>query len=158
MFTEILQLVYSILSDSQKQRFEEQPSWIFPSGIKNRTVPRQHLLSERSGRRSFPFHSLRNQGDFKDLGVPQIIDKRASSGIGSVTGPASGKSTTLAAMLDSVNAERSEHIIDRGSEEYLHSHKKCIVNQREVHIRYQVVQQGIAGGVAARSWMSPWEK
>jgi twitching motility protein PilT len=74
---------------------------------------------------------------FEELGLPEIIAKFAEAprGLVLVTGPTgSGKSTTLAAMLDKVNTERHEHIITiEDPIEYIHAHKGCIVNQREVH-------------------------
>jgi twitching motility protein PilT len=74
---------------------------------------------------------------FRELGLPPIVEKICEKprGLVLVTGPTgSGKSTTLAAMLDKVNRERAEHIVTiEDPVEYLHSHKKCIVNQRELH-------------------------
>jgi twitching motility protein PilT len=74
---------------------------------------------------------------FKELGLPDTVSKLCERprGLILVTGPTgSGKSTTLAAMLDKVNSERHEHIVTiEDPVEYLHSHKKCMVNQRELH-------------------------
>src|SRR5678815_3504524 len=74
---------------------------------------------------------------FRDLGLPEVVTTLCEKprGLVLVTGPTgSGKSTTLAAMLDKINAERHEHIVTiEDPIEYLHSHKKCVVNQRELH-------------------------
>src|SRR4029079_11463049 len=74
---------------------------------------------------------------FRELGLPSVVEKICEKprGLVLVTGPTrSGKSPTLAAMLDKVNRERAEHIVTiEDPIEFLHSHKKCIVNQRELH-------------------------
>src|SRR6202030_3705425 len=74
---------------------------------------------------------------FRELGLPAVIERMCEEpgGLVLVTGPTgSGKSTTLAAMLDKVNNEREEHMITiEDPIEFLHNHKKCLVNQREVH-------------------------
>jgi twitching motility protein PilT len=74
---------------------------------------------------------------FKDLGLPDVVSQLCERprGLILVTGPTgSGKTTTLAAMLDKVNNERHEHIVTiEDPIEYLHAHKKCLVNQRELH-------------------------
>lgn len=130
-------MIYSILNDSQKQRFEEQLELDFSFGIKNLARFRANVFYQRGAVagafRLIPYE-IRN---FDALGVPGIVSKLCDlpRGLILVTGPTgSGKSTTLASMIDKVNSERSEHIITiEDPVEYLHSHKKCIVNQREVH-------------------------
>ena len=83
--------------------------------------------------RTIPYE-IRN---FKELGLPPVIATICDKprGLVLVTGPTgSGKSTTLAAMLDKINSERHEHMITiEDPIEYLHAHKKCVVNQRELH-------------------------
>ncbi len=130
-------MIYSILNDSQKQRFEEQLELDFSFGIKNLARFRANVFYQRGAVagafRLIPYE-IRS---FDALGVPGVVTKLCDlpRGLILVTGPTgSGKSTTLASMIDKVNSERSEHIITiEDPVEYLHSHKKCIVNQREVH-------------------------
>ena len=135
--TDTKKMIYSILNDSQKQRFEEQLELDFSFGIKNLARFRANVFYQRGAVagafRLIPYE-IRN---FDALGVPNIIGDLCDlpRGLILVTGPTgSGKSTTLASMIDKVNSDRSEHIITiEDPVEYLHSHKKCIVNQREVH-------------------------
>ncbi len=135
--TNTKKMIYSILNDSQKQRFEEQLELDFSFGIKNLARFRANVFYQRGAVagafRLIPYE-IRS---FDALGVPGVVTKLCDlpRGLILVTGPTgSGKSTTLASMIDKVNSERSEHIITiEDPVEYLHSHKKCIVNQREVH-------------------------
>src|SRR3954463_163382 len=134
---ETKQLAYSVMTDSQKHRFEESLELDFSFGIKGLARFRANVFMQRGAvaavYRTIPYE-IRS---FKDLGLPPVIagicDK--PRGLVLVTGPTgSGKSTTLAAMLDKINAERHEHMITiEAPIEYLHSHKKCVVNQRELH-------------------------
>ena len=135
--TDTKKMIYSILNDSQKQRFEEQLELDFSFGIKNLARFRANIFYQRGAVagafRLIPYE-IRS---FDELGVPRIISHLCDlpRGLILVTGPTgSGKSTTLASMIDKVNSDRSEHIITiEDPVEYLHSHKKCIINQREVH-------------------------
>src|SRR6186713_2556859 len=135
--SETKQLAYSILTDNQKHRLEENLELDFSFGIKGLARFRANVFHQRgaiaAAFRQIPYE-IRG---FRDLGLPPIIEKICEKprGLVLVTGPTgSGKSTTLAAMLDKVNRERQEHIITiEDPVEYLHSHKKCIVNQRELH-------------------------
>lgn len=135
--TDTKKLIYAILNDSQKQRFEEQLELDFSFGIKNLARFRANVFYQRGAVagafRLIPYE-IRN---FNTLGIARAVEDLCGlpRGLILVTGPTgSGKSTTLAAMLDKINAERSEHIITiEDPVEYLHSHKRCIVNQREVH-------------------------
>jgi twitching motility protein PilT len=134
---ETKQLAYSVLTDNQKHRFEESLELDFSFGIKNLARFRANVFMQRgavaAAYRTIPYE-IRG---FKDLGLPGVIAQICEKprGLVLVTGPTgSGKSTTLAAMLDKVNSERSEHIITiEDPIEYLHNHKKCLVNQRELH-------------------------
>ncbi|MCI0485547.1 MAG: type IV pilus twitching motility protein PilT [Blastocatellia bacterium] len=134
---ETKQLAYSVLTDAQKHRFEETLELDFSFGIKGLSRFRANLYNQRGAVgavfRSIPYE-IRS---FEDLGLPSVIEKLCDKprGLILVTGPTgSGKSTTLAAMLDKVNRDRHEHIITvEDPIEYLHGHKGCIVNQREVH-------------------------
>jgi twitching motility protein PilT len=135
--TETKQLSYSILTDNQKHRLEEALEIDFSFGIKGLARFRANVFHQRgaiaAAFRQIPYE-IRG---FRELGLPTVIEKLCEKprGLVLVTGPTgSGKSTTLAAMLDKVNRERHEHIVTiEDPVEYLHSHKKCIVNQRELH-------------------------
>ncbi len=135
--SETKQLCYSVLTDNQKHRFEETLELDFSFGIKGLARFRGNIFSQRGACagafRTIPWEIK----GFKDLGLPDVVAGMCEKprGLVLVTGPTgSGKSTTLAAMLDKVNSERHEHIVTiEDPVEYLHSHKKCIVNQRELH-------------------------
>jgi twitching motility protein PilT len=134
---ETKQLAYSVLTDAQKHRFEESLELDFSFGIKGLSRFRANIFNQRGAVgavfRSIPYE-IRS---FEELGLPAVINKLCEKprGLILVTGPTgSGKSTTLAAMIDKVNQDRHEHIITvEDPIEYLHGHKGCIVNQREVH-------------------------
>ena len=129
-------LCYSILTDAQKHRFEENSELDLSFGIKGLSRFRANIFMQRGAVagafRTIPFH-IRT---FQELGLPEIVNDlvKKPRGLIVVTGPTgSGKSTTLAAMIDRINDERSEHIITvEDPIEYLHGHKKCLINQREV--------------------------
>ena len=135
--TETKQIAYSILTDNQKHRLEEDLELDFSFGIKGLARFRANVFHQRgaiaAAFRQIPYE-IRS---FRELGLPTVVEKICEKprGLVLVTGPTgSGKSTTLAAMLDKVNRERAEHIVTiEDPVEYLHSHKKCIVNQRELH-------------------------
>jgi twitching motility protein PilT len=135
--SETKQLAYSILTDNQKHRLEENLELDFSFGIKGLARFRANVFHQRgaiaAAFRQIPYE-IRG---FRDLGLPPIIEKICEKprGLVLVTGPTgSGKSTTLAAMIDKINRERAEHIVTiEDPVEYLHSHKRCIVNQRELH-------------------------
>ena len=135
--TETKQIAYSILTDNQKHRLEEDLELDFSFGIKGLARFRANVFHQRgaiaAAFRQIPYE-IRS---FRELGLPSVVEKICEKprGLVLVTGPTgSGKSTTLAAMLDKVNRERAEHIVTiEDPVEYLHSHKKCIVNQRELH-------------------------
>ena len=134
---ETKQLAYSVLTDAQKHRFEETLELDFSFGIKGLSRFRANLFNQR-GAVSAVFRAIPYDiRSFEDLGLPSVVQSLCEKprGLILVTGPTgSGKSTTLAAMIDKVNRERHEHIITiEDPIEYLHGHKSCIVNQREVH-------------------------
>src|SRR5687767_14424005 len=134
---ETKQLSYSVLTDAQKHRFEESLELDFSFGIKGLARFRSNVFMQRGAvaavYRTIPYE-IRG---FKDLGLPPVVATICDKprGLVLVTGPTgSGKSTTLAAMLDKINNERHEHMITiEDPIEYLHAHKKCVVNQRELH-------------------------
>ncbi|MEN3335240.1 MAG: twitching motility protein PilT [Blastocatellia bacterium] len=134
---ETKQLAYSVLTDAQKHRFEETLELDFSFGIKGLSRFRANLFNQR-GAVSAVFRSIPYDiRSFEDLGLPPVVQTMCDKprGLILVTGPTgSGKSTTLAAMIDKINRDRHEHIITiEDPIEYLHGHKSCIVNQREVH-------------------------
>src|SRR5687767_10144507 len=130
-------LAYSVLTDAQKHRFEENLELDFSFGIKGMARFRANVFMQRGAvaavYRTIPYE-IRN---FKELGLPPVIATICDKprGLVLVTGPTgSGESTTLASMLDKINNERHEHMITiEDPIEYLHAHKKCVVNQRELH-------------------------
>jgi twitching motility protein PilT len=134
---ETKQLAYSVLTDAQKHRFEETLELDFSFGIKGLSRFRANIFNQRGAVgavfRAIPYE-IRS---FDQLGLPGVVEGLCAKprGLILVTGPTgSGKSTTLAAMVDKVNRDRHEHIITiEDPIEYLHPHKNCLVNQREVH-------------------------
>jgi len=134
---ETKQLCYSVLTDNQKHRLEETLELDLSFGVKGLARFRANIYNQRGAVagafRTIPWEIK----SFKELGLPEIVGKLCTKprGLILVTGPTgSGKSTTLAAMIDKVNMERHEHIVTiEDPVEYLHSHKKCMVNQRELH-------------------------
>jgi twitching motility protein PilT len=134
---ETKQLCYSVLTDSQKLRFEEDLELDFSFGVRGMARFRGNLFMQRGAVggafRTIPF----NIRTFADLGLPPVFEELCNKprGLVLVTGPTgSGKSTTLAAMIDKINAETRQHILTiEDPIEYLHPHKLCLVNQREVH-------------------------
>jgi twitching motility protein PilT len=131
------QLAYSILTDAQKHRFEENLELDFSFGIKNIARFRGNLFNQRGAVagvfRVIPFEIK----SFDQLGLAPVVRKLCEKprGLILVTGPTgSGKSTTLATMLNMINETRYEHMITiEDPIEFIHPHKKCLVNQREVH-------------------------
>jgi twitching motility protein PilT len=131
------QLAYSILTDAQKHRFEEGLELDFSFGIKNIARFRGNLFNQRGAVagvfRVIPYEIK----SFDQLGLAQVVRKLCEKprGLILVTGPTgSGKSTTLATMLNLINEARYEHMITiEDPIEFIHAHKKCLVNQREIH-------------------------
>ena len=134
---ETKQLAYSVLTDAQKKRFEEQWELDFSFGLKGLARFRCNLFHQRGAvaavYRLIPEKIL----TFQELGLPPVMATLAERprGLVLVTGPTgSGKSTTLAAMIDKINTERKEHILTiEDPIEFVHQHRGCLVNQREVH-------------------------
>jgi twitching motility protein PilT len=131
-----LQLAYSVLTENQKKRFETEDELDFSFGIQNLARFRGNVFKQRGCValviRMIPF----NVRTFQDLGLPPVISRLAERprGLLLVTGPTgSGKSTTLAAIIDKINKERKGHIITvEDPIEFIHRHQGCLVNQREV--------------------------
>src|SRR3954454_15467403 len=130
-------LAYSVLTDAQKHRFEENLRLRFPFGPKGMSRFRANLFNQRGAVgavfRAIPYEIKA----FEDLGLPAVGRELCNRprGLILVTGPTgSGKSTTLAAMIDKINRERHEHILTiEDPIEFLHNHKNCLINQREVN-------------------------
>jgi len=130
-------LCYSVLTDSQKHRFEEKNELDLSFGVKGLNRFRANIFMQRGTvAGAFRMIPVRIKG-FSELGLPPVVNElvKKPRGLILVTGPTgSGKSTTLAAMIDKINSERNEHIITiEDPIEFLHTHKKSIVNQREVN-------------------------
>src|SRR5438477_2167070 len=131
-----LQIAYSVLTEQQKKRFELEDELDFSFGIANLARFRGNCFRQRGCVsmviRQIPFHIK----GFNELGLPQAIAKMAEKprGLVLVTGPTgSGKSTTLAAVIDKINRERKGHIITvEDPIEFIHRHQGCLINQREV--------------------------
>ena len=135
--TETKALAYSVMTDAQKKRFEESLELDFSFGIRGIARFRSNVFNQR-GAVGAVYRLIPEQiKSFKDLGLPAVLATLADRprGLVLVTGPTgSGKSTTLAALLDKINDERHEHILTiEDPIEYIHQHKGCLVNQREVH-------------------------
>src|SRR3569832_1321146 len=131
------QLCYSVLTEEQKVQFEKKNELDLSFGVKNLARFRANIYMQRGAIggafRAIPFKIL----SFDELGLPPVIAEIANleRGLVLVTGPTgSGKSTTLAAVIDKINSETRQHILTiEDPIEYLHSHKLSLVNQREVH-------------------------
>jgi twitching motility protein PilT len=134
---ETKQLVYSVMTDAQKKRFEETLELDFSFGIRGLARFRCNVFNQRGAVGAVYRLIPEEIKGFQELGLPQVLATLAERprGFVLVTGPTgSGKSTTLAAMLDKINRERREHILTiEDPIEYIHQHKGCLVNQREVH-------------------------
>jgi twitching motility protein PilT len=131
-----LSLAYSILTDNQKKRFETEDELDFSFGVQNLSRFRGNVYKQRGcvamAIRQIPYEIV----SIEKLGMPPVINQLADRprGLVLVTGPTgSGKSTTLAAMVDKVNRERKGHIITiEDPIEFIHRHQGCMINQREV--------------------------
>ena len=130
------QLIYSILTDSQKHVFEEEYELDFAFGLTGLSRFRVNVFMQRgacaAAIRVIPF-KVRT---FEELGLPKVLKDLSEKprGMILVTGQTgSGKSTTLAAIIDKINSDNHSHIITiEDPIEYIHPHKKSVVNQREV--------------------------
>ena len=129
-------LAYSVLTDAQKHRFEENLELDFSFGLKGMSRFRANLFNQKGAVgavfRAIPYEIK----TFDDLSLPPIVADlcKKPRGLVLVTGPTgSGKSTTLASMIDKINVDRHDHILTiEDPIEFLHNHKNCVVNQREV--------------------------
>jgi twitching motility protein PilT len=141
------QLCYSVLTDAQKHRFEEGNELDLSFSVQRLSRFRGNVFVQRGNVagafRAVPFKIL----TFEELGLPPIVADLAKRprGLVLVTGPTgSGKSTTLASIIDKINEDRHEHIITiEDPIEYLHPHKGCVVNQREIGADTQGFKQAL---------------
>ena len=133
---EAKRLCYSVLTDAQKHRFEDTNELDLSFSVQNLSRFRGNVFVQRGNVagvfRAIPFKIM----DFDELGLPVVVQElaRKPRGLVLVTGPTgSGKSTTLATIIDRINRYRHEHIVTiEDPIEYLHTHKGCVVNQREI--------------------------
>ena len=133
---ETKQLCYSVLTDAQKHRFEENNELDLSFSVQKLSRFRGNVFVQRGNVagafRAIPFKIM----TFEELGLPKVVTELSEKprGLVLVTGPTgSGKSSTLAAIIGKINNERNEHIVTiEDPIEYLHPHKSCLVNQREV--------------------------
>ena len=130
------QLIYSVLTDAQKHRFEEENELDLSFGLKGMSRFRANVFVQR-GATAAAIRVIPTQiKSLEELGLPPVVSEliKRPRGLILVTGPTgSGKSTTLAAMIDKINTERHDHIITiEDPIEFLHNHKGCLINQREV--------------------------
>jgi twitching motility protein PilT len=130
------ELLYSILTEAQKHKFEEEQELDLSFGIKGVARFRANIFIQRGALagvfRMIPYEIL----SLDTLGLPSVVMRLTSlpRGLILVTGPTGcGKSTTLAAFLDKINTERHDHIVTiEDPIEFVHKHKGCLVNQREI--------------------------
>jgi twitching motility protein PilT len=131
------QLAYSVLTDVQKKRFEETLELDFSFGIKGLARFRVNMFNQRGAVGAVYRLIPERIRSFQELSLPAVLATLAERprGLVLVTGPTgSGKSTTLAAMIDKINKERHDHILTiEDPIEFVHQHQSCLVNQREVH-------------------------
>jgi len=130
------EIVYSILNDDQRKRLENDLQLDFAYAIPNVARFRVNCFFQRGAISAAFRHIPQNIKTLPELGLPAVLEDftRKPRGFVLVTGPTgSGKTTSLAAMLDMINREREEHILTiEDPIEFLHPHHKCIVNQREI--------------------------
>jgi len=134
---ETQEIMYSVMNEEQIAEFEAEKECDLSFGIDGLSRFRLNVYRDRGSVvgafRAIPFEIL----TFEQLGLPRIVSEFAYKPLGLilVCGPTgSGKSTTLAAIIDKINQERNSHIITiEDPIEYLHSHNRSVVNQREVH-------------------------
>jgi len=135
--SETKQLTYSVLTDAQKKRFEESLELDFSFGIKGLARFRCNMFNQRGAVAAVYRLIPEKIRGFQELNLPPVLGMLAEKprGLVLVTGPTgSGKSTTLAAMIDKINKERHDHILTiEDPIEFVHQHQSCLVNQREVH-------------------------
>lgn len=131
------ELAYGVLTETQRAEFEKNAELDLSFGIKGLSRFRANVFRQRDcvamALRRIPFEIL----NFDKLNLPRVVEELADkpNGLVLITGATgSGKSTTMAAMIDKINREQPVHIITiEDPIEFIHSHKKAIVNQRQLH-------------------------
>ncbi|MCA1719278.1 MAG: type IV pilus twitching motility protein PilT [Actinobacteria bacterium] len=131
------EMIYDVLSNEQRQRLENNWELDIAYTLPRTARFRVNVYFQR-GSLGAAFRTIPEKiPSFKELGIPKAVEQMAEKprGLVLVTGPTgSGKSTTLASMVDKINQERHEHVMSvEDPIEFLHDHKNCIVNQREVN-------------------------
>ncbi len=129
-------LAYSVISETQQKQFEKNLELDFSFGLEGLSRFRVNIFNQKETvgavLRAIPYEIK----SFEDLGLPQVVADlcRKPRGLILVTGPTgSGKSTTLATMIDKINITRREHILTiEDPIEFVHDHKNCVVSQREL--------------------------
>ena len=153
--TETKSLSYAVLTDAQKKRFEETKELDFSFGIRGLARFRCNMFNQKGAVGAVYRQIPERIRAFDELGLPAVLAKLAERprGLVLVTGPTgSGKSTTLAAMIDKINVERHGHILTvEDPIEYIHQHKNCLINQRETAQRHRQLHQRAARRAARRS-------
>jgi len=145
--TDTKNLCYSLLTDNQRLRFEEARELDFSFGIRGLSRFRGNLFLQRGAVggafRLIPYSAM----SLSALGLPPVVGEltKLPRGLVLVTGPTgSGKSTTLAAMIDKINRERQEHIVTvEDPIEFVHDHRCCVINQREVFADTESFQEAL---------------
>lgn len=140
-------LVYSVLNDEQKKKFENEHELDLSFGIPGVSRFRSNVFLQRGNVaiaiRTIPFKIM----EFRDLGLPNVVAEWSnfSKGLILVTGPTgSGKSTTLATLINKINVEKKKHIVTvEDPIEYTFQHRSCIVNQRQVGSDTQSFSQAL---------------
>jgi len=145
--TDTRQLCYSVLSEEQKKQFEEESELDFSFGVQGLSRFRGNLFVQK-GAVGAVFRAIPHEvPPIGDLGLPPTVEDliKLPRGLILVTGPTgSGKSTTMASMVDRINETRAEHIITvEDPIEFIHPHKRCVVNQREVFADTQSFGQAL---------------
>ena len=130
-------LAYTVMNEKQRLKFEENSELDLSFGVEQLSRFRCNIFMQR-GNVAMALRQIPHRvPTFEELGIPQQVVKLSElpRGLILVTGPTgSGKSTTLAALIDKINKEQHKHIITvEDPIEYLHRHQNCLVNQREIH-------------------------
>lgn len=133
----VVKIVYDIMTDKQRKEYEEKLEVDFSFEISNLARFRVNTFTQARGLGAV-FRTIPSTiSSLEDLNLPAIFKDIASypKGLVLVTGPTgSGKSTTLASMIDYINSNRYDHILTvEDPIEFVHASKKCLINQREVH-------------------------
>ncbi|MEI6845632.1 MAG: type IV pilus twitching motility protein PilT [Candidatus Firestonebacteria bacterium] len=133
------ELIYGVLTDDQKEKFEKENELDLAFGVKGLGRVRMNVFRQRGAVSTVLRNIPSKIPSFEELGLPEVVTNtvvKLPKGLVLVTGPTgSGKSTTIASIIDYINADRKGHIITiEDPIEYVYHHKNCIVNQREIGV------------------------